>query len=191
VGELHQRPGIEQVGAQIADGQRAIGGDHVADRVLHERVRHQDEVAGEPAANRHQHRGEKMLSWPEPLLAKDQGPDKGALEQEGKHPLHRQRLPDDAARVLREVRPVRPELELHRDTGDHADGEIQPEDPRPETGRRCVPLVTGPQRTPFPEHEEPREPHRQLREQVVVRDGEGELKPVPECGVVHVPLNRL
>ena len=165
--------------------QRAVGGDDVADGVLHEGVRHEDEVAREPAAHRHRHRGEKVLPRPEPLLAPDERADERALEQEGEHPFHRQRLSDDAARVLREVRPVRPELELHRDAGDHADGEVQPEDPRPEPGRRGVALVTGPQRAPFPEHEEPRQPHRELREEIVVGDGEGELKPVPEGGVVH------
>ena len=185
VGELHQSPRVEQVGAQIADGQRAVGGDDVADGVLHEGVRHEDEVAREPAPHRHRQRGEKMLPRPEPLLAPDERADEGALEQEGKHPFHRERLSDDAARVLREVRPVRPELELHRDAGDHADGEVEPEDLRPEPRRGGVALVTGPERAPFPVHEEPREPHRQLRKEIVVGDGEGELQPVPKSGVVH------
>ena len=185
VRELHQRPGVEQIGAEIADGQRAVGGDHVADGVLHEGVGHEDEVGREPAAQRHRHRGEEVLARPEPLLAPDERADERALEQEGKHPFHRERLSDDAARVLREVRPVRPELELHRDAGDHADGEVQPEDLRPEPGRGGVALITGPERAPLPVDEEPGESHRQLRKEIVVGDGEGELKPVPQGGVVH------
>ena len=42
-----------------------------------------------------------------------------------------------------------------------------------------------PQRLPLEDHDEEREPHRELREEVVVGDGEGELQPVPEDGVGH------
>ena len=84
-----------------------------------------------------------------------------------------------------EVRPVRPELELHRDAGDYADGEVQSKDLRPETRRGSVALVTGPERAPFPVDEEPGQSHRQLGKEIVVGDREGELKPVPQSGIVH------
>ena len=51
--------------------------------------------------------------------------------------------------------------------------------------RGGVALITGPERAPFPVDEEPGESHRQLRKEIVVGDGEGELKPVPEGRVVH------
>jgi hypothetical protein len=46
-------------------------------------------------------------------------------------------------------------------------------------------IITRPQGTPFPIHQEPRQPHGQLGEQVVVRDRERELEPVPKQCVFH------
>ena len=157
----------------------------MADGVLHEGVGHQDEVGRQPAAQRHRHRRDEVLARPEPLLAPDQRAHERALEQEGKHPFHREGLSDDATRVLGEIRPIRPELEFHRDACDYADGEVQSKDLRPETGRGSVALVTGPERAPFPVDEEPGQSHRQLGKEIVVGDREGELKPVPQGRVVH------
>ena len=81
----------------------------------------------------------------EPLLAEEEQAEERRLGEEGEHALHRQRLADDAAGVAGEARPVGAELELHRDAGDDADGEVEPEDARPEAGdvvvsarRRCA-----------------------------------------------------
>src|SRR5439155_25061168 len=37
--------------------------------------------------------------------------------------------------------------------------------------------------TPYPIHQEPRQPHRELRKQIVISNGEGELQSTPEGGI--------
>src|SRR5262249_10784171 len=64
-------------------------------------------------------------------------------------------------------------------------GEIEPEDLGPEPRGPVVFLVTRPPGAPLPIHQEPRQAHGQLGEQVVVRDGECELETVPEQCVFH------
>src|SRR5262249_21436296 len=116
-----------------------------------------------------------MPERPESFLAPDQGADKRALEKESEHALHGERLSDHAACVFGKVRPVRSELELHRNSGDDADREIKSENLGPKSNSLIVFFVTGPERAPFPVNDEPRQPHRQLREQVVINQREPKL----------------
>jgi len=80
VRELRERPGIQQVDGEIADAERAVGGDHVTDGVLHEGVGDQDEVAREPASHGHGDGGQKVVPGAEPPLPVDQYADEGAFE---------------------------------------------------------------------------------------------------------------
>ena len=130
-------------------------------------------------------RREEVKARTKASFSPDEHADEPALEQECEHPLHRERLADDATCIRGEARPVGAELELHRNAGDDADGKVQPEDSRPEPCRGCVSLISSTQGTPLPEHQEPRQPHRELGKQVVIRDGERELKPMPECRIIH------
>src|SRR5215469_636759 len=116
-----------------------------------------------------------MPARPESFLAPDQGADKSALEKESEHALHGERLSDHAACVFRKVRPVRSELELHRNSGDDADREIESEDLGPKPNRLIVFLVAGPERAPVPVNDEPRQPHRELRKQIMIDQREREL----------------
>src|SRR6266581_5443651 len=116
-----------------------------------------------------------MATRSEPFLAPDQRTNERALQEEREHAFHRQRLSDHAAGVFGKIRPVRSELELHRNAGDDADREIESEDLGPKPDSLIVFFVTGPERAPFPVNQEPREPHRELREQVMVNDRESEL----------------
>src|SRR5262249_28905385 len=125
-----------------------------------------------------------MPARPESFLAPDQGADKSALEKESEHALHGERLSDHAACVFGKVRPVRSELELHRNSGDDADREIKSKDFGPKPNGLIVFLVAGPKRAPFPVNNEPRQPHRELREQVVINEREPELQPVPKPWIV-------
>src|SRR4051794_12004634 len=103
--------------------------------MLHERVRDQDEVSGEPTAERNRDRGGKMAARPESFLSPDQRADERAFQKEGEHSLHRQRLPDHAAGIFGKVRPIRSKLEFHRNTGDDADGKIKSEYLGPKSNR--------------------------------------------------------
>src|SRR6478736_5529802 len=126
-----------------------------------------------------------MAAPPEPAPTEHEQAQKARLEKEREEPFHGQRLANHAARVLRERRPVRAELEFHGDAGHDTHGEIDAEDPDPEA-RGVVPSrVAAPEARGFHHDDKQRQPHRQLREQVVVDDGEGELQPMPDERVAH------
>ena len=95
VRELHESPFVEQICPQVGQHQRPVRANRMADRMLHEGVRHQDEVRRQPTANRDAHRSEKVLRRAKPLLAPYERADEGAFEQERKHALHGERLADD------------------------------------------------------------------------------------------------
>ena len=129
-----------------------------------------------------------MAELTEAALAEEEEAQEGGFEEERKDPLHGEGLPDDAARGLGEVGPVRPELKLHRDPGHDAEGEVDPEDLRPEPGRDVVTLVTAAKRDGLQDQGEESEPHRELGKEVVKCDGEREMKPVYGERFVHGPL---
>lgn len=118
--ELHDRPFVDQVGAEIGDEQGAVRRHPVPYGVLYEGVGHQNEVRGQPAAEGHACDGSESQARGHTPVANHQHADERALEQEGDHAFQRQRLADDVAGVVREGGPVGPELELHGDAGDHA-----------------------------------------------------------------------
>ena len=129
-----------------------------------------------------------MASSPEPALTEHEQAEKARLEKEGEESFHCQRLADHSACVLRERRPVRAELELHGDAGHNPHGEIDAENPDPEA-RGVVPSrVSAPEAGGLHHDDEQRQPHRQLREQVVVDDRECELQPMPDERVAHCKL---
>ena len=180
VGELDPRPWIEQVKAETVDAQRAIRFDVVTHRMLHERVCHDNEVAGKPASQRDRQRGQEVIARTQSPFAPDERADKGAFQKEREHALHRQRLSNDTAGVFGEACPVGPELKLHRNARHHSDGEIEPEDLGPEARGLVVFLITGPQGAPLPVDQKPRQTHGELRKEIMVRDREGELNSAPE-----------
>src|SRR5207244_3024377 len=143
--------------------------------MLHERIRDENEIAGNPTAECNRDRGGKMCARAESFLAPDQRTDKSALQKEREHPFHRQGLSDDAACVFGKVRPIRSELKFHRNAGDDTDRKIESEDLGPKPNGLIVYFVTGAERAPFPVNEKPRQPHGELRKEVVINDGEPEL----------------
>jgi len=100
------------------------------------------------------------------------------LEEEGEHSLHRERLADHTAGKRGEARPVGAELEFHRDAGNDTNCEIDGENLCPEAGRSVVTLIVLPQGDPLEHNDEQAKSHRELREEVVKRDGECKLQTV-------------
>src|SRR5205809_8114456 len=143
--------------------------------MLHERIRDENEIAGNPTTECNRDRGGKMCAGAESFLAPDQRADERALQKEREHPFHRQRMANHAAGILRKVCPIRSELKFHRNAGDDSDREIQSENLRPKPNSLVVFLVTSSERAPFPVNDEPRQPHCELREQVVINKREPEL----------------
>src|SRR5205823_12066222 len=139
----------------------------VTDGILHERIRHQNEITREPTTERNRDCSSEMSARSEPFLAPDQRADKRALQEEGEHAFHRQRLSDDATVVFGKVRPVRSELKLHRNAGDDADREIESEDLGPKPDSLIVFFVPSSKGAPFPVNEKPSQPHGELRKEVV------------------------
>src|SRR2546421_12730488 len=143
--------------------------------MLHERIRRQNEITREPTTECNRDCSSEMATRSESFLTPDQRTNERALKEEGEHSFHRQRLSDDATGVFGKVRPIRSELEFHRNAGHDADREIQSENLRPEPNRLIVFFITGPKRAPFPINQEPRQPHGELRKEVVINDREPEL----------------
>src|ERR1043165_2469230 len=119
-----------------------------------------------------------MDALAETLFTEEEEPQKRRFQKEREDALHRERRPDDAARVVRETRPIGAELKLHRDSSDDAKEEIDGEYFGPEARRAVVALVPFPQSERLEDHDERREPHRELGEDIVVGYGEGEMQPI-------------
>ena len=68
----------------------------------------------------------------QPVPAEEEQADERAFEEEGHQALDGERHAEDVADVVRVVRPVRAELELHRDAGGDAHREIDAEQDSPE-----------------------------------------------------------
>jgi len=81
VGELDPGPGIEQVGAEAVNTQRAIRFKEIAHGMLHEGVCHQNEVAGEPASQRDRQRSQEVIARTQSLFAPDERTDKGGFRE--------------------------------------------------------------------------------------------------------------
>src|ERR1041385_1592276 len=126
-----------------------------------------------------------MDALAETLFTEEEEPQKRRVQKEREDALHRERRRDDAARVVRETRPIGAELKLHRDPGDDAKEEVDGEYFGPEARRAVVALVPFAQSERLEDHDERREPHRELGEDIVVGYGEGEMQPVNGERTVH------
>src|SRR5262245_52673408 len=138
--------------------------------MLHERVRHDNEVAGDQGAEKDGEGRPEVRARTEALFSEEEEAKKARLEKEGEESFHRERLPDHAAREVRELGPVRPELELERDSRHDAGREVEPENASPEARALIVPSIScssvgAAERHPFEDDDQERESHRELREE--------------------------
>ncbi len=75
--------------------------------------------------------------------------------------------------------------------GDHANHEIDGENLSPESRAAVVVVIARAQRHGLEDHQQQRQPHRELREDVVKRNREGELKAIdPERCIHSEPIAR-
>ena len=173
---LPEGPTIEEQRRQAAELDGAVRRDAVPDGMLHPSVGRHDEVAGEPGAEKHGHRRRQVRALGEPFLAEQEQAEEGRFEEEGEHPLHRQRLADHAAREAREPRPVGSELELHGNAGDDAEDEVDGEQSTQDTRGLGVAAIGPPDRHHLADDDQRGEAHGQLREQIVKGGREGEMQ---------------
>ncbi len=148
--------------------------------MLHKRIRDQNKVAGKPAPQRNPHRGQEVIPRAQSLLTPDKRADERTFQKESEHAFHCQRLSDHAARISGKVRPVRSELKLHGNPGDDSHSKIESENLGPKPNGLIVLFIARPQGTPFPIHQKPRQSHSELRKEIVIGQGEGELQPAPK-----------
>ncbi len=114
--------------------------DLVADRMLHPRVRDDDEVRRKPRAEPDEVDRRQVQLRREPIAPEHPQPDERRLEHERTETLDRKRRPEHITDVLREGRPVHPELELLHKPRRRPDREIDQEQ-RPEEPHETVPLL--------------------------------------------------
>src|SRR5262252_5055120 len=127
-----------------------------------------------------------MAKTSEAPLAVHEQAEKRRFEEEGEHSFHGECLADDTAGHFREPRPVGAELELHRYARSNADREVEAEDPDPEA-RGIIPLRSaGGEADRLEDHDEQRQPHRELWEEIVIDDGERKLEAMPQEWIGHV-----
>jgi hypothetical protein len=183
-----ESPGIQDQAPVAGESDLAVCAKSVTHGVLHPGVGGDDEVAGQPRAEEDGERGPPVAHPAEQFFSVEEQAQKTGFQKESEHAFHRQRLSDDAAGGPGKPAPVGSELKLHGDAGDHAHGEVDAENLCPETGGAVVVLVARAQGHRLQDHDQQRQPHRQLREQIVIRDREGEMKAVQtERGVHCVP----
>src|SRR5271154_3509735 len=180
VRELDQSPRIQQVGTKTPDAKGSSRIDSIAHRMLHEGIRDQDEVAGQPTSERNRYRCQKVIARTQSFFAPDERADEGAFQEECEHPFHRQGLSDRAARVTGKVCPIRSELKFHGNAGYDANGKIEPKNLGPKADGLIVFFISCLKSTPFPIHKEPAQPHGELRKQVVINERKAKLKPAPK-----------
>src|SRR4029077_15754550 len=85
----------------------------------------------------------------------------------------------------REVRPVRAELKFHRNSGDHADHEVDSKNAGPETRSLDVALVVCAQSQGLESHDQGRQPHGQLGKQVVKCDSKAKVQTMNQQCAIH------
>src|SRR5215831_348433 len=185
VHELPKEPGIGEQAGKTVNEQPPVWSNGVSDRVLHPGICSQDEVAGQPRPDEKHHRSEPLHAAAESALTIKQDSQERGFQKESEYPFHGQRLADDPAGKIGKLCPVGAELKFQRNAGDHAEGEAQRKDCRPEPSRPMVMLVAGPERAGHQVKQQQRQPHRQLWKEIMKSGGECKLQTVVEEGTRH------
>ncbi|AEW72721.1 hypothetical protein EcWSU1_01282 [Enterobacter ludwigii] len=113
------------------------------DRVLHPAVRDQDPQCGQVRTECHQPGHRHMLDFAQTVPTEEEQTYKGGFEEEGHQTFNGQRRTEDIPNVVRIVRPVSPELELHGQTGSHAQCKVDTKQLAPELGHIFINLFAG------------------------------------------------
>ena len=126
-----------------------------------------------------------MADAPQLLFAEEEQAEECRFQKEGEDAFHGEGLSDHAAGGARKLRPVGAELEFHGNTGDHTESKVDAEDFCPEARGAIVVLITGAQGHGLQNDDEQGKAHGELREEIVERDREGEMKPMHVKGRIH------
>src|SRR5580658_4472125 len=117
---------IQQVVTETPDAKCSSRIELIAHWMLHEGIRDQNEIAGQPASERNRYRCQEVIARTQSLFAPDERADEGAFQKECEHPFHCQCLSDRAAGVTGKACPIGPELKFHGNAGYDANGKVEP-----------------------------------------------------------------
>ena len=176
VNELRLRDGVGQhrgkVGNFHAHGLRVESRAH---RVLHPAVRDQDPQCRQVGTERHQPGDHQVLHLRHAFPTEEEQANEGGFQEERHQPFDRQRRTKHIADVLRVVRPVGAELELHGDARRDTECEVDAEQLAPELHHLFVDGIAGHHVNRFHDRQQRTEAQRQRHEQEVVEHGDREL----------------
>src|SRR5437899_6550353 len=100
-----------------------------------------------------------MADAAELFFAIEEEAEESGLKEEREEAFHRKSLTNNAAGGFGEFGPIRAELKFHGDAGDDAEGEVDAEYFRPETGGPSEVFVIGTERDGFEDDDEQGEAH--------------------------------
>ena len=167
--ELHLRDRVEEhLSEALHLHAHRLRRKHRADRVLHPAVGDENPQRGQIRAERGEEGHRQVLALGQLLPTEEKQTDEGRLEKESHEAFNRQRRAKHVADVLRVIRPVGAELELHRESGGDAEGEVNPEQLAPETGHVLVDLFAGHDIDRLHDDQQPGEAKRQRHKEKVV-----------------------
>ena len=167
VGE--QRPDVFQArspGFGVIDG---------ADGMLHERVRRDDEEAGDVHRDRDQPDAGEVQEFRQPGPAEDPQSEEGGFEEERDQPLERQGRAEDVPDEPGVLAPVHAELEFLYEAGGHADREVDEEQFAEEPGQLQPVFLPGRHPHRLHDRHQWREAEGERNEDEVVNGGDPEL----------------
>ena len=133
VDELCLGYGVEQHCAKVGHFHpHRIGVEGRAHRILHPAIGDENPQRGEIGPNRDHEGHRQMPQFRQTIPAKEHQSDEGCFKEEGHQSFDRERRAENVADIMREIRPVSAEFELHGQSGSDAENEVDPEDLSPE-----------------------------------------------------------
>src|SRR3984957_293174 len=121
----------------------------------------------------------------EALLPIKKQAQKRRFEKERKYAFHGQGLSDHPSSKAGEVRPVGAKLKFQWNTGHHSQQKVNAENFRPETRRLMVSLIVAPKAKGLQNQDQRRQPHRELRKEIVECNGECEVDAMNQKSTIH------
>ena len=190
VGVLPEGPFIEKQAPETGERDLMMRSQRKAGGMLHPRVGGDNKVAAHPGAEKDKEGGPPVADASEFFLAVEEETEERGLKKEGEDAFHGEGLADDAASGFGEFGPVGAELKFHGDAGDNTEGKVDAEDLGPKAGGASEVLVAGAQGNRFQDDDQEGKTHGQLREEIVKRNGECEMKTMDvQRGTQRPPLN--
>ena len=144
-------------------------------RILHEAVGDQDPHGRQVGSQRNQVGDDQVLRLGQALPAEHHETDERRLHEESHQAFDRERRAEGVADEARVVRPVGPELELHRQAGGDTQREVDQEQPAPEMGHPAVDVASGGDVDRLHRREHEGKAERQRNEQEMIERRHGEL----------------